>query len=47
MPETVEEVSKICHCNENKIKVVPRGGNRSGNFGSEDCVLIAMGKLKF
>ena len=49
MPETVEEVSQILkYCNENKIKVVPRGagtGLSGGSMPLEDCVLIAMGKF--
>ena len=49
MPETVEEVSKILkYCNENKIKVVPRGagtGLSGGSMPLEDCVLMAMGKF--
>ena len=49
MPETVDEVSRILkYCNENKIKVVPRGagtGLSGGSMPLEDCVLIAMGKF--
>ena len=49
MPESVNEVSKILkYCNENKIKVVPRGagtGLSGGSMPLEDCVLIAMGKF--
>ena len=49
MPETVKEVSQILkYCNENKIKVVPRGagtGLSGGSMPLEDCVLIAMGKF--
>ena len=44
MPETVEEVSKILkYCNENKIKVVPRGagtGLSGGSMPLEDLSLI-------
>jgi glycolate oxidase len=50
MPETVEEVSQILkYCNENKIKVVPRGagtGLSGGSMPLEDCVLIAIKSLK-
>ena len=49
MPETVDEVSKILkYCNENKVKVVPRGagtGLSGGSLPLEDCVLMAMGKF--
>ena len=49
LPETVEEVSKILsYCNENKIKVVPRGagtGLSGGSLPLEDCILLAMGKF--
>ena len=49
MPETVKEVSQILkYCNENKIKVVPRGagtGLSGGSMPLEDCILIAMGKF--
>ncbi len=49
LPETVDEVSKILkYCNENKIKVVPRGagtGLSGGSLPLADCVLIAMGKF--
>jgi len=49
LPETVEEVSKILkYCNENKIKVVPRGagtGLSGGSLPLADCVLISMGKF--
>ena len=49
LPETVEEVSKILkYCNENKIKVVPRGagtGLSGGSLPLADCVLLAMGKF--
>ena len=49
LPETVEEVSKILkYCNENKIKVVPRGagtGLSGGSLPLADCVLLSMGKF--
>ena len=49
LPETVEEVSKILkYCNENKIKVVPRGagtGLSGGSLPLKDCILLAMGKF--
>ncbi len=49
LPETVKEVSKILlYCNENKIKVVPRGagtGLSGGSLPLADCVLLAMGKF--
>jgi glycolate oxidase len=49
MPETVKEVSNILkYCNENKVKVVPRGagtGLSGGSLPLEDCVLMAMGKF--
>ena len=49
MPETVDEVSKILkYCNENNVKVVPRGagtGLSGGSLPLEDCVLMAMGKF--
>ncbi|MDC1096706.1 FAD-linked oxidase C-terminal domain-containing protein [Pelagibacteraceae bacterium] len=49
LPETVEEVRKILkYCNENKIKVVPRGagtGLSGGSLPLADCVLLAMGKF--
>jgi glycolate oxidase len=49
LPETLEEVSKILkYCNENKIKVVPRGagtGLSGGSLPLADCVLLAMGKF--
>jgi glycolate oxidase len=49
LPETVSEVSSILkYCNENKIKVVPRGagtGLSGGALPLEDCVLLAMGKF--
>ena len=49
LPETVEQVSKILqYCNENKIKVVPRGagtGLSGGALPLADCVLLSMGKF--
>ena len=49
MPETVEEVSQILkYCNENKIKVVPRGagtGLSGGSIPLADCILLGMGKF--
>ena len=49
LPETVEEVSVVLkYCNENKIKVVPRGagtGLSGGSLPLADCVLLAMGKF--
>ena len=49
LPENVDEVSKILkYCNENKIKVVPRGagtGLSGGSLPLADCVLISMGKF--
>ena len=49
LPETVKEVSAVLkYCNENKIKVVPRGagtGLSGGALPLADCVLLAMGKF--
>ena len=49
LPETVSEVSRILkYCNENKIRVVPRGagtGLSGGSLPLEDCVLLSMGKF--
>ena len=49
LPETIEEVSAVLkYCNENKIKVVPRGagtGLSGGSLPLADCVLLAMGKF--
>ena len=49
LPETIEEVSSVLkYCNENKIKVVPRGagtGLSGGSLPLADCVLLAMGKF--
>ena len=52
LPETIEEVSAVLkYCNENKIKVVPRGagtGLSGGALPLADCVLLAMGNsIKF
>jgi len=49
LPETVDQVSEILkYCNENKIKVVPRGagtGLSGGALPLADCVLLSMGKF--
>ena len=49
LPETVKEVSEVLkYCNENKIKVVPRGagtGLSAGALPLEDCILLSMGKF--
>jgi glycolate oxidase len=49
LPETVKQVSEILkYCNENKIKVVPRGagtGLSGGALPLADCVLLSMGKF--
>ena len=49
LPETVNEVSKILrYCNDNKIKIVPRGagtGLSGGSLPLEDSVLLSMGKF--
>ena len=49
LPETTNEVSKIlAYCNENKIKVVPRGagtGLSGGSLPLKDAVLLSMGKF--
>ncbi len=49
LPEKIEEVSKILkYCNDNKIKVVPRGagtGLTGGSLPLADCVLLSMGKF--
>ena len=49
LPETVKEVSNVLkYCNENKIKVVPRGagtGLSGGSLPLKDCILLAMGKF--
>ena len=49
LPETVNEVSLVLkYCNDNKIKVVPRGagtGLSGGSLPLADCVLLAMGNF--
>ena len=49
LPETVQEVSKILrYCNDNKIKIVPRGagtGLSGGALPLEDSILLSMGKF--
>ncbi len=49
LPETVDQVSKVLkYCNENKIKVVPRGagtGLSGGSLPLADCILVSMGKF--
>ncbi len=49
LPETVDQVSKVLkYCNENKIKIVPRGagtGLSGGSLPLADCVLLSMGKF--
>jgi len=49
LPETVDQVSEILkYCNENKVKVVPRGagtGLSGGALPLADCVLLSMGKF--
>ncbi len=49
LPETVEQVSKVLkYCNENKIKIVPRGagtGLSGGSLPLADCLLLSMGKF--
>ena len=49
LPETVKQVSEILkYCNENKVKVVPRGagtGLSGGALPLADCVLLSMGKF--
>ena len=49
LPETIEQVSQILkYCNQNKIKVVPRGagtGLSGGALPLADCVLLGMGKF--
>ena len=49
LPETVQEVSKILrYCNDNKIKIVPRGagtGLSGGSLPLEDSILLSMGKF--
>ena len=49
LPETVKQVSEILkYCNNNKVKVVPRGagtGLSGGALPLADCVLLSMGKF--
>jgi glycolate oxidase len=49
LPENTKEVSEILkYCNQNKIKVVPRGagtGLSGGSIPLKDCVLVSMGKF--
>ena len=49
LPETIEQVSSILKfCNQNKIKVVPRGagtGLSGGSLPLKDCVLMSMSKF--
>jgi glycolate oxidase len=49
LPETVEQVSKVlAYCNENRIKVVPRGAGTSLSGGAlplEDGVILGLGKF--
>tara|TARA_Y100001970_G_scaffold62267_1_gene79539 strand:- start:3785 stop:5281 length:1497 start_codon:yes stop_codon:yes gene_type:complete len=49
LPETVDQVSKVLkYCNENKIKIVPRGagtGLSGGSLPLADCILLSMGKF--
>ena len=51
LPETVKEVSEILkYCNDNKIKVVPRGagtGLSGGSLPLEDCILFFVGNSIF
>ena len=48
-PENTKEVSKVLkYCNQNRIKVVPRGsgtGLSGGALPLEDCVLLCLGKF--
>ncbi len=48
-PETTQEVSEILkYCNEERIKVVPRGagtGLSGGALPLEDCILMSLGKF--
>ena len=48
-PENTKEVSKVlAYCNEERIKVVPRGagtGLSGGALPLEDCVLMSLGKF--
>ena len=49
LPETVEQVSKVLkYCNENEIRVVPRGSGTSLSGGAlplEDAVLLVMSRF--
>ncbi|SVE15347.1 uncharacterized protein METZ01_LOCUS468201, partial [marine metagenome] len=49
LPENVQEVSKILkYCNEEKIKVVPRGagtGLSGGALPLQDAILLGLGKF--
>ena len=49
LPETTEQVSQVLrYCNENKIRVVPRGAGTSLSGGAlplEDGVLLGLGKF--
>ena len=49
LPENTKEVSEIlAYCNENKIKVVPRGagtGLSGGSLPLKDGVLLGLGKF--
>ena len=49
LPENVKQVSEILkYCNENKVKVVPRGagtGLSGGALPLADCILLSMGKF--
>ena len=49
LPENTKEVSEILkYCDQNKIKVVPRGagtGLTGGSLPLKDCVLLSMGKF--
>jgi len=48
-PENTKEVSKILsYCNQNRIKVVPRGagtGLSGGSLPTADCILLCLGKF--
>ncbi len=50
LPETTEQVSRVLrYCNENEIKVVPRGAGTSLSGGAlplQDGVLLGLGKFK-
>jgi glycolate oxidase len=49
LPETTQEVSKVlAYCNENKIKIVPRGagtGLSGGALPLQDSIMIGLGKF--